>query len=116
MSPRLTHGQRGSDASNDSECCQVTDQINTLVYVMGDQADDILDALHVPDDANYDQLKQSLNAYFGVRYNLIFERAKFNRRVQQPGESVDDPGPHHSTVHVTIVRKLVILDQFVGAS
>ena len=52
---------------------------------MGDQAEDILNTLHVPDDV----LKESLNAYFGVRRNLIIERAKSNRRVQQPGESVD---------------------------
>ena len=56
---------------------------------MGDQAEDILNTLHVPDDANYDQLKESLNTYFGVRRNLIIEQAKFNRRVQQPGEYVD---------------------------
>ena len=68
---------------------QATAQISTLVYAMGDQAEDILSTLHVPDDANYDQLKESLNTYFGVCRNLINERAKFNRRVQQPAESVD---------------------------
>ena len=68
---------------------QATDQISTLMYAMGEQAEDILNTLHVPDDANYDQLKESLNTYFGVRRNLIIERAKFNRRVQQPGEFVD---------------------------
>ena len=65
------------------------DQISTMVYAMGDQAEDILNTLHVPGDASYDQLKQTLDAYFGVRRNLITERAKFNHRNQQPGESVD---------------------------
>ena len=47
--------------------------------------------LNIPNDASYDNLKQSLDRYnyFGVRRNLIIEQAKFNRRVQQQGESVD---------------------------
>ena len=65
------------------------DQISTMVYAMGDQAEDILNTLHVPGDASYEQLQQTLDAYFGVRRNLVIERAKFNRRNQQPGESVD---------------------------
>ena len=67
------------------------DQISTMVCAMGDQAEDILNTLHVPGDASYiyEQLKQTLDAYFGVRRNLVIERAKCNRRTQQPGESVD---------------------------
>ena len=60
-----------------------------MVYAMGDQAEDILNTLHVPDDASYEQLKQMVDAYFGVRRNLVIERAKFNHCTQQPGESVD---------------------------
>ena len=55
-----------------------------MVYAMGDQAEDILNTLHVPDDASYEELKQTLDAYFGVRRNLIIERAKCNRRMLQP--------------------------------
>ena len=65
------------------------DQISTMVYAMGDQAEDILRTLNIPNDATYDDLKQSLDRYFGVRHNLIIERAKFNKRIQQQGESVD---------------------------
>ena len=65
------------------------DQISTMVYAMGDQAEDILNTLHVPGDASYEELKQTLDAYFGVRRNLIIVRAKCDRRTQQPGESVD---------------------------
>ena len=53
-----------------------------MVYAMGDQAEDILNTLHVPDDASYEQLKQTLDAYFGARRNLVIERAKCNRRKQ----------------------------------
>ena len=65
------------------------DQISTMVYAMGDQAEDILNTLHVPDDASYEQLKQTLDAYFGVRRNLVIKRAKCDRRTKQPGEFVD---------------------------
>ena len=65
------------------------DQISTMVYAMGDQAEDILRTLNIPNDATYDDLKQSLGRYFGVRRNLIIERAKFNKRIQQQGESID---------------------------
>ena len=63
------------------------DQISTMIYAMGDQVDDILRTLNIPNDSTYDQLKQSVDRYFGVRRNLIIERATFNRR--QQGESVD---------------------------
>ena len=56
---------------------------------MADHAEDILRTINIPNDASYDQLKQSLDRYFEVRRNLIIERAKFNRRVQQQGESGD---------------------------
>ena len=65
------------------------DQISTMVYAMGDQAEDVVNTLHVPDDASYEQLKQTLDAYFGVRRNLVIEKAKLNRRTQHPGECVD---------------------------
>ena len=60
-----------------------------MVCAMGDQAEDTLNTLHVPDDASYEELKQTLDAYFGVRRKLVIERAKLNRRSPQPGESVD---------------------------
>ena len=67
----------------------MTMHISTMVYAMGDQAEDILRTLNIPNDATCDDLKQSLDRYFGVRRNLIIERAKFNKRMQQQGESVD---------------------------
>ena len=65
------------------------DQVCTLIYAMGDQAEDVLNTLHVAEQPTFDDVKQALDNYFGVRRNLIIERAKFNRRVQKPGESVD---------------------------
>ena len=66
-------------------------QINTLIYCMGDAADDILTSLNLTDDKRkvYDTVKTKLEVHFIKKRNVIFERSKFNRRIQQPGESVD---------------------------
>lgn len=55
----------------------------------GDRAHDILSLLRLADDQqnNYDLVKQAFNWHFvGVR-NVVFERAKFNERCQEAGES-----------------------------
>ena len=66
-------------------------QVNTLVYAMGDEADDILCSmgLHEEDKKNYDTVKTKFEAHFIKRRNPIFERAKFNQRRQEEGESAD---------------------------
>ena len=66
-------------------------QVNTLVYSMGDEADDILTSFHLSseDKAKYDVVKEKFEGYFVKRRNVIFERAKFNQRRQEPGEPVD---------------------------
>ena len=66
-------------------------QINTLIYAMGDQADDILKSFKLTDAQakKYDTVKSRFDEHFVVRRNIIFERAKFNRRVQEEGETVD---------------------------
>ena len=66
-------------------------QINTLVYSMGDEADDILRSfkLSVEDAKKYDTVKAKFDRHFIKRQNVIYERARFNQRRQEPGESVD---------------------------
>ena len=66
-------------------------QVNTLVYCMGDKADDILSSLDLSDDdkKSYDTVKTKLEQHFVKRKNLIYERARFNQRRQEEGESVD---------------------------
>lgn len=68
-----------------------TAQINTLIYSMGDEADDILRsfALSEDDGKKYDTVKGRFDSHFVKRRNIIFERAKFNMRRQQDGEPVD---------------------------
>ena len=66
-------------------------QVSTLIYAMGDKADDILRslALSEEDRTNYGTVKTKLDNHFLQRRNTIFERARFNRRRQEEGEPVD---------------------------
>ncbi|XP_020610156.1 uncharacterized protein LOC110048720 [Orbicella faveolata] len=66
-------------------------QINTLVYAMGDQADDILNSfqLSATQLKQYHTVKTKFDEHFVVRRNVIFEQAKFNQRRQEEGETVD---------------------------
>ena len=66
-------------------------QVNTLIYTMGDDADDILHSfrLSAADSKKYDSVKAKFDAHFVKRRNVIYELAKFNLRRQGDGESVD---------------------------
>ena len=66
------------------------EQVGTLLYAMGECADDILKTLNIDEDkASYEEVKTALNEYYEIRRNVLVERAKFNKRVQKPGEPVD---------------------------
>ena len=66
-------------------------QVNTLIYTMGEQADDIFISFEftAEQEKNYEEVKEKFENYFIVKRNIIFERAKFNSRRQRAGESVD---------------------------
>ncbi|GFR81908.1 retrovirus-related Pol polyprotein from transposon opus [Elysia marginata] len=67
-----------------------SEQVGTLLYSMGDIADDILAVIQLDESrTTYQETLVALDAYFNSKENTIFARARFNRRVQQPGESVD---------------------------
>ena len=59
-----------------------TSQVNTLVYCMGDEADDILSSLGLSDDdkKSYITVKAKLEGHFVKSKNLIYERVRFNQR------------------------------------
>ena len=67
-------------------------QISTLLYSMGDEADDILSSFTMSDDdrEKYDAVKAKFEGHFIIKRNVIFERAKFNLHVQKEGESADN--------------------------
>ena len=66
-------------------------QVSTLLYCMGEDADDTLTSTHITADERkqYQAMIAKLDEFFQVRRNVIFERARFNRRVQKEGESVE---------------------------
>ena len=60
-------------------------QINTLIYAMGDQADDILTSFKLSTSRlkQYHTVKTKFDEHFVVRRSIIFERAKYNRRAKR---------------------------------
>ena len=66
-------------------------QVNMLIYSMGDQADDILKSFHLSEaeGKQYATVKMKFDNHFVKRRNIIYERARFNRRKQEEGETVD---------------------------
>ena len=67
-------------------------QINTLIYSMGDKAEDILQSFALSEEnaKKYSVVIEKFNGYFVKRHNVIYDRAKFNSRTQQEGELVED--------------------------
>ena len=63
-----------------------------LIYSMGDRAKDLLRSFaHSEEDAKkYGVVKERFERHFIKRQNVVFERACFNNRRQQEGESIDD--------------------------
>ena len=66
-------------------------QVNSLLYSMGPEADDLLDSFHLPtgDLDRYDIVTRRFSDHFGKKRNYVYERARFHQRCQTPGESVD---------------------------
>ena len=66
------------------------EQVGTLLYSIGECADDILKTLNIDEEkASYDEVKTALNENYEICCNVLVERAKFNKRVQKLGEPVD---------------------------
>ena len=59
---------------------------------MGDAAEDILRSFSLSEEQlqSYETVLEKFHGYFVKKRNIIFERARFNQRRQQEGESVDD--------------------------
>jgi hypothetical protein len=64
-------------------------QVNTLIYI--NEADDILSCFGLEEDqkTKYNSVKEAFQNHFIKKRNPIYERAKFNQRKQEEGESVD---------------------------
>ncbi len=66
-------------------------QVNTFIYCMGDEADDILRGLPLADadKTKYSAVKAGFEAHFVGKRNVIYECARFNMRKQEENETVD---------------------------
>ena len=66
-------------------------QTSTLLYCLGEKAEDVLISAGATDEdrAMVDSLIKKFDAFFDDRRNVIYERARFNLRTQQPGESAE---------------------------
>lgn len=58
---------------------------------MGDKADDILSTLGLSTDGlkKYTSVKDAFDKHFIGKHNVIYERARFNKRCQEAGESAE---------------------------
>ena len=66
-------------------------QVSTLLYCMGEKAEDILTSNNIAEAyrRKYSAVIKQYDDFFQVRKNVIFERARFNRRCQAVGKSVE---------------------------
>ena len=84
---RFEQFQVASNLSRDPE----DRQISTLLYCLGEEAENVLTSTGISEDdrKKYDSVLLQFDKFFKVRRNVMFERAVFNRRNQQQGESVE---------------------------
>jgi len=68
-----------------------TKQVSTLLYCM-QTAEDVLTSTDITEDdkKKFDSVIAKFDSFFKVRKNVIFERARFNRRSQEDGESAEE--------------------------
>lgn len=67
------------------------EQVNSLIYLMGAQSEEILASFNMTDaqKKDYDVVKTKFDQHFVPTRNVIYERYKFHTRSQEEGESVE---------------------------
>ena len=72
-------------------------QINSLVYHMGQEAEDILKTfnLSATQSKDFKIVLEKFDGYFVPKRNVIFERAKFNKRSQGTDETQSESTADH---------------------
>ena len=85
-----------SGLAEKSEECQAS----TLLYCLGIDAEDVLTTTRISDDnrKKYERVVEKFDEFFRVRHNVIFERARFNKRNQLTGESAEN--------YITVLHQL----------
>ena len=71
-------------AAEEEEC-----QVNTLLYCLGDDAEDVLRSTNISeaDGKKYNKVLENFDQFFQMRKNVIIGRARFNSQNQQEGET-----------------------------
>lgn len=66
-------------------------QVAVLLYCMGPRSEDVFSSFHLTAEEakTYDTVLTKFDNHFIIKRNIIFERAKFNRRAQEPGETME---------------------------
>ena len=64
-------------------------QVSTRLYCLSEEAEEVLAVSDTKPKKTYKAVVDTFNSFFGVRRNIIYERARFNTRVQQEGESAE---------------------------
>ena len=66
-------------------------QVSTFLYCLGEEAESILASTNATaeDRSSFNRTISKFDEYFKVRKNVIYERARFNRRNQLSGETAD---------------------------
>jgi len=83
---RFEHFCDTSGLSAAAETCQ----IRTLLYCLGEERDDVLSSTNITEEQQkkYDEVLAKFDEHFKVRQNIIFERAKFNRKQRNLAEGI----------------------------
>ncbi|KAK3927041.1 hypothetical protein KUF71_015347 [Frankliniella fusca] len=66
-------------------------QVNNLLYTMGPKANDIFEAFKwtTNQQVDYVSVKEKFDSHYIAKKTKLYERSRFNQRVQLPGEPVD---------------------------
>ena len=66
-------------------------QVSTLLYCLGEEADDVLSSTNITEAQRrrYTDVLSKFDSFFQVTKNVILEQDRFNRRIQQEGESAE---------------------------
>ena len=66
-------------------------QVNAFMYAAGDDAEDVMNMLTLTEvqKRSYKDVTEAIEKHCVSKRNVIYERARFNRRVQEPGKSVE---------------------------
>ena len=82
--------QQFREASGLSEAA-ASKQTSTFLYCLGEEAEAVLSSTNATAEerADYDSVLAKFDSFFRVRKNVIYERARFNRRDQQSGETAE---------------------------